>query len=98
MKIGVDDQASSKIETLTKKLGSGLATAAKIGAAAVGVATAATTAFAKSSVDAGAQFDSTMSKVSAISGAIGSDFDALREKAMEMGASTVFSASEAAEA
>ena len=36
-----------------------------------------------------------MSKVSAISGATGSDFDALREKAREMGAKTKFSATEA---
>lgn len=43
-------------------------------------------------------FDEKMSKVQAISGATGSDFDALREKAREMGAKTQFSASEAAEA
>lgn len=39
-----------------------------------------------------------MSKVAAISGATGSDFDVLREKAREMGAKTKFSASEAASA
>ena len=39
-----------------------------------------------------------MSKVSAISGAIGDDFDQLRAKAREMGAKTKFSASEAASA
>lgn len=42
VKIGVDDQASKKISSLTSKLGSGLATAAKVGAAAVGAVTAAT--------------------------------------------------------
>ena len=42
-----------------------------------------------------ADFDSQMSKVSAISGATGKDFDALREKAREMGAKTKFSATEA---
>ena len=45
-----------------------------------------------------ADFDSSMSKVSAISGATGEDFDALRDKAREMGAQTQFSASEAADA
>lgn len=45
-----------------------------------------------------ADFDSSMSKVSAISGATGKDFDALRQKAREMGAETKFSASEAADA
>ncbi len=45
-----------------------------------------------------ADFDSSMSKVAAISGATGESFDALRDKAREMGAETKFSASEAAEA
>lgn len=57
-------------------------------AAAIGVAAVKTTA----------DFDSSMSKVSAISGATGKDFDALRQKAREMGAETKFSASEAADA
>ena len=39
-----------------------------------------------------------MSKVAAVSGATGSEIDALREKAREMGSKTKFSASEAAEA
>src|SRR5690625_5394593 len=39
-----------------------------------------------------------MSNVKAISGATGDDFDLLRKKALEMGESTVFSASEAADA
>ena len=46
----------------------------------------------------GAQFSATMSQVGAISGATGADFDALTEKAKEMGAATVFSASQASEA
>ena len=45
-----------------------------------------------------ADFDASMSKVAAISGAAGADFDALRNKAREMGATTKFTASEAAEA
>ena len=49
-------------------------------------------------VKTSADFDSAMSQVAAVSGATGSDFDALREKAREMGAKTKFSASEAAEA
>lgn len=43
-------------------------------------------------------FESAMSKVSAISGATGSDLDALNQKAQEMGAKTKFSATESAEA
>ena len=49
-------------------------------------------------VKTAADFDSAMSKVAAVSGATGADFDALRDKAREMGSKTKFSASEAAEA
>lgn len=52
------------------------------------------TAIVKTSAD----FESSMSKVQAISGATGSDFVALNAKAREMGAKTKFSATEAAEA
>ena len=45
-----------------------------------------------------ADFDQQMSKVSAISGATGDDFDKLRDKANEMGEKTKFSAKESAEA
>ena len=45
-----------------------------------------------------ADFDQQMSKVSAISGATGDDFDSLRDKANEMGEKTKFSATESAEA
>lgn len=43
-------------------------------------------------------FEKGMSKVSAISGAVGNDLESLRNKAIEMGAKTKFSASEAADA
>lgn len=52
------------------------------------------TTIAKTSAD----FESSMSKVSAISGATGSDLDTLKDKAREMGAKTKFSATESAEA
>lgn len=56
----------------------------------VGVGTAA--------VKVASDFDSQMSKVASISGATGEEFDALREKAREMGEKTQFSASEAGQA
>ena len=59
-----------------------------------GVVTAAGTAAVKTAAD----FESSMSKVSAVSGATGADLDALSAKAREMGSKTKFSASEAAEA
>lgn len=60
--------------------------------------TAAVTSLGIVAVKTAADFDSEMSKVSAISGATGDDFDQLRAKAREMGAKTKFSASEAASA
>ena len=50
------------------------------------------------SIKTAADFDTAMSKVAAVSGATGDDFDKLRAKAREMGSKTKFSASEAAEA
>lgn len=47
---------------------------------------------------AGVSFEQGMAQVKAISGATGKDFDKLREKAIEMGAKTKFSATESAEA
>lgn len=60
---------------------------------AEGIKTAATYA-----MDVGMSFEAGMSEVAAISGATGSDLDALTEKAKEMGAATKFSATEAADA
>jgi TP901 family phage tail tape measure protein len=45
-----------------------------------------------------AEFDESMSKVRALSGATGAEFDALRQKARDLGAATKFSASESADA
>lgn len=56
------------------------------------------TAIAGYSTKVGSDFEAAMSKVQAISGASGSSLDALTAKAKEMGATTQFSASEAAEA
>ena len=60
--------------------------------------TGAVTALGTAAVKTAADFDTAMSQVAAVSGATGSDLDALRDKAREMGAKTKFSASEAAEA
>lgn len=49
-------------------------------------------------VTVAAGFESAMSQVQAVSGASGEGFEALKDKALEMGAKTKFSASEAAEA
>lgn len=57
IKIGVDDQASDKVSNLSNKLGNGLKTAAKIGVAAVGAASAGIVALTKSAVDNYAEYE-----------------------------------------
>lgn len=57
IKIGVDDQASGKLSKLSSSLGKGLATAAKIGTAAVGAAATGIAALTKSAVDGFAEYE-----------------------------------------
>ena len=52
---------------------------------------------AQEAIRVGSEFEAAMSKVSALSGARGSDFDRLSKKAQELGASTQFSATQVAE-
>ena len=84
------DAAGMTLENVGNKMSSvGSSLTRNVTAPIVGIGAAA--------VKTTADFDSQMSKVSAISGATGSDFDALRDKAREMGAKTKFSATEAGE-
>ena len=53
---------------------------------------------AKYVIDVGSTFEASMSKVEALSGATGTELDALKEKASTLGRTTQFSASEAADA
>ena len=57
VKIGVDDQASGKLSKLSSSLGKGLATAAKIGTAAVGAAAAGIATLTKAAVDNYAEYE-----------------------------------------
>jgi len=84
------DEAGKKFE----KVGDSITNAGK----AMMPASAAVAGLGAAAVKTSADFDSAMSQVAAVSGATGSDFDALRDKAREMGSKTKFSASEAAEA
>lgn len=92
------ESASKETSDFEGKLKSGLATAAKVGAAALGAAAAGIVAFGKSAVEAGMQFDSSMSQVAATMGTTADQIQELRDFAMEMGAKTVFSATQAADA
>ena len=57
VKIGVDDQASDKISSLSSKLSNGLKTAAKIGTAAVGAAATGIVALTKAAVNNYAEYE-----------------------------------------
>lgn len=99
VKIGADlknfDKEMKKLTKDVNRVGTKLQDAGKkmtaaftVPAVAVGVASA----------KIGSDFEAAMSKVAAISGATGGELDALTEKARDMGATTKFSASEAADA
>lgn len=98
VKIGVDDDASKKLANITKKLGNGLKTAAKIGTAAVAAVGSGIAALGTYAAKVGGDFEAQMSKVSAISGATGDDLQALEDKAKQLGIDTKFSATEAGQA
>lgn len=57
VRIGVDDQASRRISDLSSKLGNGLKTAAKIGAAAVSAAGTAIVAIGKQAIEQYAEYE-----------------------------------------
>ena len=57
IKISVDDQASSQVETIGSKLKGGLATAAKVGAAAVAAAGTAIVAIGKQAIEQYAEYE-----------------------------------------
>ena len=86
----IDETGKKFKETGDKIAGVGKDLTMKVTAPIVGLGAAA--------VKTTADFDAQMSKVQAISGATGEEFDDLRAKAREMGAKTKFSASEAGEA
>ena len=82
------DEAGKTLESVGNKMASvGTTLTTRVTAPIVAIGTAA--------VKTTADFDAQMSKVQAISGATGTQFDALREKAREMGSKTKFSATEA---
>ncbi len=57
VKISVDDQASSQVETIGSKMKGGLATAAKVGAAAVAAAGAAVVAIGKQAIEQYSEYE-----------------------------------------
>ena len=68
VKIGVEDQASSQISKITKGLGNGLKTAAKVGTAAVGAAATGIVALTKSAVENYAEYEQLVGGVETLFG------------------------------
>ena len=66
--IGVKDNASKEVQTLSNKLGKGLQTAAKIGVAAVGAASTAIAAVAKQGIQSFAEYEQLSSGAAKIFG------------------------------
>lgn len=93
------DTASKNIAT---KIGNNLQSAGKsmtsAGSTLTKTVTTPVLGLGTAAVKVTSDFESAMSKVSAISGATGGDLDKLNQKAQEMGAKTKFSATESAEA
>lgn len=89
-------------ESAAKKSGDGFTVLkgiiANFATAGVAVAAGAVKNFCSEVVEIGQTFETSMSKVSALSGATGDDLATLEAKARELGASTTFSASQAADA
>lgn len=96
----VAGQEMTSLQEVATKIKGGFAfgVMSEIGSKAVNAVTGSISGMARGVVDAGMSFESAMSSVAAISGATGQDFDMLRSKAKEMGATTQFSATEAANA
>lgn len=96
------DNSLEEVESSSKKADDGFtmfkATLANLAADAIMRAVDGIKNLVGNVIELGQNFTSTMSEVSAISGATGEDFEKLEACAREYGATTVFSASNAAEA
>jgi TP901 family phage tail tape measure protein len=105
VKVGADisefSRQMSQVDKTMTSTGKGLMQTGKsvsaVGQSMAMSITAPLVALGTTAVVTGAKFDAQMSKVSAVSGATGKDFEKLRDQAKELGASTVWSATEAGE-
>lgn len=100
--ISAEDKASTQIQGLsTRAVAMGSAIGTTVGglvSAGVQKAADAVIEFGKESIETGMTFDSAMSQVAATMGVTTADIQDLTNTAKEMGATTSFSATEAAEA
>lgn len=87
-----------KSEKLAKKTSKKIGNFFKVAGAGAGAIGAGLVAFGKKSVEAGMEFDKSMSQVAATMGVTVDEIQDLRDYAQEMGRTTAFSATEASEA
>lgn len=95
-KTGIDAAGKSASELEGKTKGAGMSAAA-LGLSLVGIGTAALGAFGYA-VKVAADFEKTLSGFKAVTGATAEQLDQVRQKALQLGADTKFSAAEAADA
>lgn len=89
--------SSTGIGSAISKIGSLASKGLKVATVAITGTAAALGGVSAAAIKVGSDFESQMSRVKAISGATGEEFDQLKAQAMQLGADTSFSASQAAE-
>lgn len=89
--------SSTGIGSAISKIGSLASKGLKVATVAITGTAAALGGVAAVAIKVGSDFESQMSRVKAISGATGEEFEQLKAQAMQLGADTSFSASQAAE-
>lgn len=95
-KQGLKD-AESNASSSTSKIGGAFKTVGKVAKTAMAAGSAAAVAFTKTSIDAGMNFDTAMSQVAATMGTTVDKIGNVEAKAEEMGRTTKYTATEAAE-
>lgn len=95
-KQGLKD-AEGNASSSTSKIGGAFKTVGKVAKTAMVAGSAAAVAFTKTSIDAGMNFDTAMSQVAATMGTTVDKIENVKAKAEEMGRTTKYTATEAAE-
>lgn len=95
-KQGLKD-AEGNASSSTSKIGGAFKTVGKVAKTAMAAGSAAAAAFTKTSIDSGMNFDTAMSQVAATMGTTVEKIENVKTKAEEMGRTTKYTATEAAE-
>jgi len=90
------DHASQKFKQFNTRLGMTQQQMAMVKTAAIGAGVALASVVTRELIQTWVEYENSMARVKALTGAVGGEFDKLNDKARELGEATVFSASEAA--